>query len=109
MIMAERRLIIGDLAGDKEVVIRLYQPEAEDGTWNCRYEIDWPSQRRSSRAGGVDSMQALVLALQAIGIEIYTSSYHESGLLKWYEPNQGYGFPVGYNVRDLLIGDDVNL
>jgi hypothetical protein len=109
MVMAERRLIIGDLAGDKEVVIRLYQPEAKDGTWSCRFEIDWPNQRRLSRAGGVDSMQALVLALQAIGIEIYSSSYHKSGLLKWYEPTRGYGFPVSYNVRDLLIGDDQKL
>jgi hypothetical protein len=109
MVMAQRRLIISDPAGNKEVLIRLYQPEGEDGAWGCRYEIGWPDRNRSSSAWGADSMQALICALQKIGIEIYTSSYHESGSLKWHEPNRGYGFPVGYNVRDLLIGDDLNL
>lgn len=109
MVMAERRLIVDDPTGDKEVMIRLHQPEAEDGAWSCRYEIDWPGRSRSSRACGVDSMQALVLALQAIGIEIYSSSYHESGLLSWHRASRGYGFPVSYNVRDLLVGDDQRL
>jgi hypothetical protein len=109
MVIAQRRLVISDPAGDKDVLIRLYQPEGQDGAWSCRYEIDWPGRARSSYAGGADSMQALMLALQKIGIEIYTSSYHESGSLKWTEPNRGYGFPVGFNVRDLLIGDDLRL
>jgi hypothetical protein len=109
MVIAQRRLIISDPAGDKAVSIRLFQPEGQDGAWICRYEIDWPGRNRSSYAGGADSMQALVLALQKIGIEIYTSCYHESGSLKWFEPNCGYGFPVSFNVRHLLIGDDLSL
>jgi hypothetical protein len=77
--------------------------------WTCRYEIDWPGHTRSHFAGGADSFQALILALQMIGAEIYASAYHEAGSLKWFERWRGYGFPVGYNLRDLLIGDDANL
>lgn len=77
--------------------------------WICRYEIDWPSQKRSHFAGCADSFQALILALQMIGAEIYASAYHKAGSLKWFERYRGYGFPVGGNLRDLLIGDETRL
>jgi hypothetical protein len=109
MLIADRRLIVSGPSGDTEVPVRLFKPEADDGMWVCRYEIDWPDRKWSSFAGGVDSVQALVLALYKIGIEIYTSSHHKSGSLKWFEKYQGYGFPLGGNVREMLIGDDKNL
>ena len=52
-------------------------------------------------------MQALLHALQMIGVITYTSAHHKSGKLMWYEAGTGYGFPVTTNCRDLLIGDDV--
>jgi hypothetical protein len=109
VLIAYRRLIIAGPSGDAEVPVRLFQPENDEGMWICRYEIDWPSQKRSHFAGGVDSFQALILALQMIGAEIYASAYHKAGWLKWAERYRGYGFPVGANLRDLLIGDDMNL
>jgi hypothetical protein len=109
MQIAHRRLTTSTELGDTEVSIRLFKPEESDGHWVCRYEIDWPSQKQSSFAAGIDSIQALLLALQKIGVEIYTNAYHESGSLKWFEPTQGYGFPIVHNLRDLLIGNDVNL
>jgi hypothetical protein len=89
--------------------VRLFQPEDDNGMWICRYEIDWPDRKRSHFAAGVDAFQALILALQMIGAEIYTSKYHKSGTLQWFERSRGYGFPVGGNLRDLLIGDDADL
>jgi hypothetical protein len=56
--------------------------------------------------GGFDSAQALVLALQTIGAEIYSSTYHKSGQLFTDKPGNGYGFPVVPTLRDLLQGDD---
>src|SRR5258707_8343018 len=35
-----------------------------------------------------------------------SSAYHKAGSLKWFERYRGYGFPVGCNLRDLLIGDE---
>jgi hypothetical protein len=92
VLIAYRRLIITDPSGDTEVPIRLFQPENDEGMWICRYEIDWPSQKRSHFAGGVDSFQALILALQMIGAEIYTSAYHKAGSLKWFERYRGMAF-----------------
>ena len=109
MVIAERRLFISGPSGRIEVPVRLFQPEQEDGMWICRDEIDWPDQKKSYFAGGFDSAHALVLALQTVGVEIYTSTYHETGSLRWHESYQGYGFPVGANSRELLIGDDMNL
>jgi hypothetical protein len=109
VLIAHRSLIITGPSGDTEVPVRLFQPENDEGMWICRYEIDWPSQKRSHFAGGVDSFQALILALQMIGAEIYASAHHKAGSLKWFERYRGYGFPVGANLRDLLIGDDTNL
>ena len=56
--------------------------------------------------GGSTLAQAIVLALQLIGAEIYSSSYHQSGNLFWDAPGKGYGFPVVPTYRDLLQGDD---
>jgi hypothetical protein len=77
VLIAYRRLVITGPSGDTEVPVRLFQPENDDGMWICRYEIEWPSQKRSHFAGGIDSFQALILALQMIGAEIYASAYHE--------------------------------
>jgi hypothetical protein len=59
-LVAERRLIVTDPSGDTEVPVRLFQPENDEGMWICRYEIDWPSEKTSHFAGGVDSFQALI-------------------------------------------------
>lgn len=51
-------------------------------------------------------MQALVLALQMIGFEVYTSDYHEAGELYFDKLGEGYGLPVMPPYRDLLQGED---
>jgi hypothetical protein len=57
-------------------------------------------------AFGADSVQAILLAFQMIGAEVYTSDHHKSGRLMFHEPGQGYRFPVAASIRDLLIGND---
>lgn len=91
-----------------DVAIRLHAPEAFGGAWRCRYEIDWPHGTWSSAGHGVDAVQALLLTMQKIGAELYTSAYHETGSLFWNLPGDGFGFPVPPNVREMLIGSDRN-
>lgn len=55
---------------------------------------------------GFDSAQALLLALQMIGTDLYTSTYHKAGLIFFQEPGKGYGFPVPATIRDLYVGED---
>jgi hypothetical protein len=89
-----------------DIAIRIYAPAGEGRNWSCRYEIDWPEGLQVMNVSGADSVQALVLALQMIGADLYSSSYHKSGRLMFGEPGRGYGFPVAPSLRDLLIGDD---
>lgn len=109
MLIASRQLKIHHPGKDVDVEIRLFKPTHEDGSWTCNYEIDWPTGIRKSYGSGVDAIQAMLLALQKIGIELYTSEYHENGTLYWFDRGDGYGFPVPRNVRDLLVGDDLFL
>lgn len=106
MKMASRTLKLRGPQSDADIQISVFAPERDGNSWTCRYEIDWPGEKQSSSASGFDSMQALLLALQKIGIEIYCSDYHKSGNLFWDNDRKGYGFPVPANARDLLIGDD---
>src|SRR5258708_1029972 len=109
MIIATRRLKLNADGRDIDVDVRLFKPVDEGQGWICNYEIEWPTGTKKSSGAGTDAIQAIQLALQKIGIEIYTSPYHESRKLSWFSPGRGYGFPVPGNVRDLLIGDDKTL
>lgn len=54
----------------------------------------------------VDSVQALILALEMIGTELHASGYHAAGELSFERPGSGYGFPVPRTIGDELVGDD---
>jgi hypothetical protein len=107
MLIASRVLKLRHGRRDVDVPIRVFMPEKlNDGSWSCQYEIGWPDKKRTANAGGVDSIQALLSALQMIGSEVYTTDYHKSGMLVLESRGSGYGFPVPTSLRDLLIGDD---
>ena len=106
MIVASRLLKLRRGRNDIDVVVRIFAPQHEQGSWSCQYEIDWPEGTRQGAAAGYDSVQALLFALKMVGSEIYTSDYHKSGDLMWTAPRQGYGFPVSKTLSDLLEGED---
>ena len=106
MLIASRVLTVLEGEAETKVPIRLFAPVHEGRSWGCRYEIDWPDRQKTVTAHGVDSAQALHIALQMVGAELYTSRYHEAGALIFDAPGRGYGFPVPANMRDMLIGDD---
>ncbi|UDQ91470.1 hypothetical protein LJE71_10930 [Xanthobacter autotrophicus] len=86
-------------SGKVPIEIRLHQPLPTGASWICNFEIDWPEVRLARHGVGED-------ALQMIGAQIYTSPYHEDGSLRAYDREDGDGFPVPSNLRDLLIGVD---
>jgi hypothetical protein len=106
MLIATRVLTLRRTAGDIQIPIRIFAPREETTHWSCRLEVGWPDGTWTMAAGGVDSVQALELAFEIIGAQIYTSDHHASGKLVWLEPGKGYGFPVPSGIRDLLVGDD---
>jgi hypothetical protein len=79
MIMATRLLRLSRAVSDIDIPIRIFAPERSGSAWSCRYEIDWPEGKETMSASGIDSVQALVLALQMIGADIYSSSYQSRG------------------------------
>jgi hypothetical protein len=108
MEIASRVLTLRDGNEDIKIPIRIFAPEKESsGAWSCRYEIEWPDKKSANEIFGFDSLQAIVLALQTIGAEVYSSTYHESEKLYLDKPGDGYGFPVVSTLRDLLRGSDV--
>ena len=88
------------------VPVCIYLPCQEAQHWRCPTTIGFPNGVKESAGLGFDAVQALVLAINDIGNNLYFSDYHKTGRLKWGEPDKGYGFPVTKNARDLLIGDD---
>jgi hypothetical protein len=105
-IIATRTLILREQDGDKEVPIHIHAPEQKEGHWLCRYEVIWPDETWRYEAQGHDAVQAIELAFQMIGVQLYVTEDHKAGRLGWEEPGKGYGFPVSRGVRDLLVGDD---
>ena len=104
MVIATRSLVLRDR--NIEVPIRIYAPEKAAVDWICRFEIGWPEGKVERWGAGIDAVQSLLIALQMIGAELYTSRHHEKGRLAWLAPERGYGFPVANIIRDLLKGDD---
>ena len=106
MLIGSRLLKLKLGSGHRDLQVRLFVPEKGESDWSCRYEIDWPEGLRESAAYGIDAIQALHLALQKIGVDLYASDHHKTGTLMWEGTGGGYGFPVPKNLRDMLVGDD---
>ncbi|MEP9375648.1 hypothetical protein ABLE91_02945 [Aquabacter sp. CN5-332] len=105
--IAGRTLTLGKPDGEIQIPIRIFAPASKGGAWCCRYEIDWPEGSLVKEAEGIDSVQALLHAMQMVGFHIYHSDHHDSGAL-WLSPGRkGYYFPVVAEMRNMLVGEDV--
>lgn len=108
MLVAERTLKIVGPSEPIEVPIAVFLPREVGESWVCRFTIGWPDGEIAMDAGGVDGIQALLLALKMIGAIVYSSDHYASGELIWLEQGKGYGFPITNGLRDMLIGEDKN-
>lgn len=104
--IASRTLTVAEQDEVHDVIVRLFMPDEVESGWSCAYEIGWPGRPRRFRAVGQDSVQAIQLAMQMIGAELYASDAHKDGKLALYGAGAGYGFPVARTLRDILEGDD---
>ena len=92
--------------GDRIVKVTIYNPylhDHHDEEFWCEYEISQPISKSSYAIGG-DSAQALILAMQKVGVDLYASENYKNGLLTWPGGMVAgdLGFPVPRNVNDLL-------
>jgi hypothetical protein len=109
MVIAARILTLRQDSRDIEIPIRIFAPVKDGASWSCKFDVGWPEETWAMAAGGADSIQALQIAMQLIGAQIYASDHHAAGKLMWLEPGRGYGFPVPSGIRDLLVGNDRSL
>ena len=76
-VVAERAL---ELDGVANGAVRIDTPELDPkGHWRCDYEVAWPGFERRRYTAGVDSYQALSLALVSSVVDIATSDDFKAG------------------------------
>ena len=82
----------------RAVPVRWRRPAPDPrGDWACEYEIEWPGREpRIAKAYGVDSVQALYLALQSVATELYTAK----PAVFLFEPDDVLHLPIA-GVEDL--------
>jgi Protein of unknown function len=106
VVIASRTLTMEVDGRDVAVPVTLYAPVDKTDHWCCEFEIGWPDKPKLGRGNGIDTVQALLIALEMVGINLYSSDPHKQGRLKWDEPHGGYGFPLNSALRQLYQGRD---
>jgi len=98
-VIAEREL----KCDGRVTLIRIYEPQPDQADWRCEYEIAWPTRIRQSHAFGVDSFQALQLAMFKVATDGSTSDEFKAGRVSVFgeamnstaELNQHFPVPWG--------------
>jgi len=89
-IAAQRVLhLVGEHVFDVAITVEIPLPDEVD--YKCRYSIAWPDKVFNGYAMGVDSLQALLLALQKIQADILSAGPAKDGSLFWLEAGDGCG------------------
>lgn len=83
--------------GNEEVLVVIGKPELfEDGDdYYCPYSIKHGNETKLSYAGGMDSVQALQLAMQKIGADLGYIARTSGVDIEWLDDTPGEtGFPA---------------
>ena len=101
-IIALRELVLVDA---KKVTVIIGKPEKfpNSDDYYCPYQIVGIGNGRVLHAGGIDSIQAILLALKMIGADLYTSEAAKAGSLRWKGGEKGdLGFPVPEVLKTII-------
>ena len=77
-IIAERRIDLGDSRGVGYARVFEAKDHADGGS-RCDYEIAWPGYRHGHWTAGVDSWQAVEMAMRSIAADIAITDDFQSG------------------------------
>jgi len=94
------------LKNDKTVTAVIGKPKEfpEGNDYYCPYQIIGIGNEKIKRAGGVDAIQAIMLTLERIGIELYTSDEYKTGVLMWdCATEKELGLPINDTIKDELL------
>lgn len=86
--------------GGTPVVCRFFQPTLQPGReYQCRWSIDWTNGRSDRHAHGIDSIQALLLAMRTAHTELVESEPYRQGMLTYLDERE-LGLPPAYTFDD---------
>jgi hypothetical protein len=91
--IARRTLDEHGVTGRKVVVsIGLPRPQrlSKHGDWECPFLIEGIGESKVERAGGVDSLQALIMAIEGVRVRLEQSGRN----FFWLDPNIGADIPL---------------
>jgi len=93
--------------GENNVLLEIGMPYPIDkgpDCW-CPYRISGLGSGKVKRIGGVDSMQALYLAMQMAATDLYASDAAREKILQWLG-QLNLGLPVSKVIADLVPPED---
>lgn len=101
-VFATRTLL---LDGKDEIRITIGQPVSPpdwNGNFRCTYRIEGLGEQEIVKGvGGLDSLQALYLAMMTISVDLYTSDEARAGRITW-EGDPNLGLPYSEVIADLV-------
>ena len=84
-VVAERHLLLRSTDGvESPVYVAVGRPRLSGHDWLCPYEIEFQGDRRSFAIYGLDSVQALVLTMKTIDVELEVRAKQADGVLLWH-------------------------
>jgi hypothetical protein len=98
-VIAVRRLFLVD-EPDREILVKMGKPQKTPGEQDfyCPYQITGLGDEKPSASVGIDSFQAMQLALRSIGGKLILLNRNSDGRLRWECDEQGgFGFPVPHS------------
>lgn len=97
-VVAIRALRLKESSGEERgVLVRIHKPEPIDNgaNYHCRISFEGFQPRCPRGAYGVDSIQALQLALVLVASALSTSVEYRERRLRWLDDSDDLGFPLG--------------
>ena len=89
--LATRKFTLGEHS-TQYIEVFVYLPVEDHGDYRCQYEIrEQGKPVKKGHALGVDSLQALILALQKLGADVAFSNYAKDQRLYWNDQNADLG------------------
>lgn len=73
------------LLDEAELNCRFYRPVSDGQDFSCRYEIAWPDGPRCRTVWGVDGIQSLLLAMQAVHSDLLLRRQRDGLDVRWLD------------------------
>ena len=95
-VVADRQFEVLEGAVTRDARVIVYSPvKVSDEEWTCEYKLEGFSTERVRKAIGVDSYQALYLALKILATEVAITDEYKSGRLSLFGE-------AGFDIKEMM-------